>query len=255
MVILPTSRRGCQYSPQTFVATNLLRTGKVVTSAKRPAQGNPGGPLEFMAPRVGHTTNVSSATHAGHPEITEGESGRYEGINGQMCRSTNRAGPAGPEIWFRIIHAVVSGQNGASLATYREQEVEIALGPYGIIEDGQVGTLTRRIDAGQVVTVVPLTRGDLKKTIPRTPRVTELLRKAIEWRRQFDAGEVRNQAEIARGSESPTSGQTDPGIPSVRTIYNGGKCTGQRRRALFAGPVMFGFPDRPEMQSVLRSSL
>jgi hypothetical protein len=28
--------------------------------------------------------------------------------------------------------------------------------------------------------------------------VAELLRKAIEWRRQLDAGEVRNQAAIAR---------------------------------------------------------
>jgi ParB-like chromosome segregation protein Spo0J len=28
--------------------------------------------------------------------------------------------------------------------------------------------------------------------------VVELLRKAIEWRRQLDAGDVRNQAEIAR---------------------------------------------------------
>jgi hypothetical protein len=33
---------------------------------------------------------------------------------------------------------------------------------------------------------------------PKTPRVAELLRKAIEWRRQLDAGEVRNQAAIAR---------------------------------------------------------
>jgi ParB-like chromosome segregation protein Spo0J len=33
---------------------------------------------------------------------------------------------------------------------------------------------------------------------PKTPRVAELLRKAIEWPRQLDAGEVRNQAEIAR---------------------------------------------------------
>lgn len=33
---------------------------------------------------------------------------------------------------------------------------------------------------------------------PRTPRVVELLRKAQEWRRQLDAGEVPSQAEIAR---------------------------------------------------------
>ena len=33
---------------------------------------------------------------------------------------------------------------------------------------------------------------------PRTPRVVELLRKAREWQRQLDSGEVPNQAEIAR---------------------------------------------------------
>jgi len=32
---------------------------------------------------------------------------------------------------------------------------------------------------------------------PRTPRVVELLRKAIEWQRQLNAGEVRTQADIA----------------------------------------------------------
>ncbi|MCL5884366.1 MAG: hypothetical protein M1377_03300 [Deltaproteobacteria bacterium] len=69
----------------------------------------------------------------------------------------------------------------------------------GIVEDDRIGVLTRRIEADQVVSVVPLTRGNLDQpTGPKTPRVTELLRKAIEWRRQLDAGEVRNQAEIAR---------------------------------------------------------
>ncbi|MCL5884613.1 MAG: hypothetical protein M1377_04610 [Deltaproteobacteria bacterium] len=49
------------------------------------------------------------------------------------------------------------------------------------------------------MSAVPLTRGNLKQpTGPKTPHVTELLRKSIEWRRQHDAGEVRNQAEIAR---------------------------------------------------------
>ncbi|MDD5761194.1 MAG: hypothetical protein PHP88_01620 [bacterium] len=116
-----------------------------------------------------------------------------------MPRSTNRMRPTGTEIWFRILHAAVHGQNGAPLPPYREQEVEVALGPMGIFEDSHVGTLTRRIEAYQVVSVVPLTPGNLKQpTGPKTPRVTELLRKAIEWRRQLDAGEVRNQADISR---------------------------------------------------------
>jgi hypothetical protein len=162
--------------------------------------GNPiHGLGKVLAPRVGLTTNVSSATHPGHPEITEDESGRYEAASGCKSSSTNRSRAAGPEIWFRIVHAVLHGQNHPPLATYREQKVEIALGPIRIIEDGQVGNLTRQIEADQVVSVVPLTRCNLNPLMgPKTPRVTELLRKAIEWRHQLDAGEVRNRAEISR---------------------------------------------------------
>ena len=115
-----------------------------------------------------------------------------------MSRSTNRARAAGPEIWFRIVHSAVPSENCALLAAYREQEVEVAFGPMGVLEDCDVGTLTRRIDADQVVRVVPSARGTLKPTGPKSSRVAELLRMAIEWRRQIDAGEVQNNAEIAR---------------------------------------------------------
>jgi hypothetical protein len=117
-----------------------------------------------------------------------------------MCRSTNRRGSVlEPEVWFRIVHVAPEAQDGAPVAAYREQEVEIALSPIGIIEDGRVGTLTRRIETDQVVSVVPLTRGNLNQpTAHKTPRVTALLLRAIEWRRQIDAGEVENKAEIAR---------------------------------------------------------
>lgn len=152
-----------------------------------------------MAPRVGRTTNVSSATHPGHLEITVDESMLYEAESGRRSSSTNRSRATGPEIWFRIVHSTLHGQYGTPLATYSEQEVEIAFGPIGVLEDCDVGTLTRRIDADRVVRVVPPTRSNLKPpTYPNTPRVTELLRKAIEWQQQLDIGEVRNQADIAR---------------------------------------------------------
>ena len=62
-----------------------------------------------------------------------------------------------------------------------------------------MGTLTRRVAADRVVSAVPPRRGKAKPPRkPRPPRVAELLRKALEWRRQLGAGEVRNQAEIAR---------------------------------------------------------
>ena len=98
----------------------------------------------------------------------------------------------GPEIWFRIVHSAVPRENCAPREAYREQEVEVAFGSIDI------GILTRRIEADQGVHVVPSARAILKPTAPKTPRVTELLRKAIEWQRQLDAGEVPNKTEIAR---------------------------------------------------------
>jgi hypothetical protein len=69
----------------------------------------------------------------------------------------------------------------------------------GVLEDCDVGTLTRWIDADRIVRVVRPTRANLKPpTSPKTPRVTELPRKAIEWQQQLDIGEVRNRADIAR---------------------------------------------------------
>jgi hypothetical protein len=77
--------------------------------------------------------------------------------------------------------------------------VEIALGPNGAFEDGNVGTLTRRVLADRVVCAVPPRRGGPKPPREsRTPRVVELLRKAIEWQALLESGEARNQAAIAR---------------------------------------------------------
>lgn len=98
----------------------------------------------------------------------------------------------GPEIWFRIVHSAVPSENCALREAYREQEVEVSFGSIDI------GILTRRIEADQGVRVVPSTRAILKPTGPKTSRVTELLRMAMEWRRQIDAGEVQNKTEIAR---------------------------------------------------------
>jgi hypothetical protein len=116
-----------------------------------------------------------------------------------MSGSTNRSLPAGPEVWFRIVHSAVPRRIHAPSATYREQEVAVAFGPIGSFEDCDIGTLRRRIDADHAVRVVPLTQGNLKPPkVPKTPHVTELLRKAMAWRREIDTGEVRNQADISR---------------------------------------------------------
>lgn len=113
-----------------------------------------------------------------------------------MSRPTNRQ--AEPEVWFRIVHLAQDAQSDAPVAPYREQMVEIALGPKGAFVNGNFGTLTRRAPPGQVVSAVPPGRGDPKP--PReskTPRVVELLRKAIEWKDLLESGKVASQAEIA----------------------------------------------------------
>jgi len=51
----------------------------------------------------------------------------------QMSRSTNRQ--VDPEVWFRIFHLAQVGHPGAPVAAYREQTVEIALGPEGAFEN------------------------------------------------------------------------------------------------------------------------
>lgn len=116
------------------------------------------------------------------------------------CNSVRRGrGWAEPEIWFRIIHVAVDGHNGAHVAAYREQTVEIALGPKGAFENGNIGTLTRRVPADRVINALPpRTRNRKPPKAPRTPRVVELLRKAIEWQALLESGEVSNQAAIAR---------------------------------------------------------
>ena len=117
-----------------------------------------------------------------------------------MCRSTNRRSSAAePEIWFRIVYITPELWDLGQEATEREQTVEIALGPKGTFENGNIGTLMRRVPADRVLSAVPPWRGKPKRPQePKTPRVAELLRKAIEWRALLTSGEVSNQAAIAR---------------------------------------------------------
>jgi len=100
-------------------------------------------------------------------------------------------------VWFRIVHITLEGN--VSSATYREQTVEIALGPKGAFENGNIGILTRRVPSGQVVSAVPPARGKPKPAkVPRTPPVVEFLRKALEWQTLLASGQAKNQADIAR---------------------------------------------------------
>lgn len=119
-----------------------------------------------------------------------------------MCRSTNRPNVGEPEIWFRILHVAGDGHNplfGAPVATYREQAVEIVLGPKGEFENANVGVVTRRVAGERILSAAPRRRRAPKPPKePRTPRVVQLLQKAIEWQSLLTCGEVANRAEIAR---------------------------------------------------------
>ena len=100
-------------------------------------------------------------------------------------------------MWFRIIHVTL--ENAAGSTTYREQTVEVTLGPKDAFENGNIGPLTRRVPADRIVSAVPPPRGKPKPPkVPRTPRVVEFLRKAIEWQVLLESGEAKTQADIAR---------------------------------------------------------
>jgi hypothetical protein len=105
-----------------------------------------------------------------------------------------RPGWIQPEIYFRIVHAAQNGHSGTPVAAYREQTVEIALGPRGAFENGTIGALTRRAPPSRVARSIPLSKPARE---PKTPRVVELLRKANEWKALLESGEVASQAEIA----------------------------------------------------------
>ena len=99
----------------------------------------------------------------------------------------------------------VSADHVKGSVELRKQTIEVALGPEGAFENGNVGILTRRVPADRVVSAVPPPRHPPRPPEPprplhkpRTPPVVETLRKALKWRRQLDRGEVHNQADIAR---------------------------------------------------------
>ena len=123
--------------------------------------------------------------------------GRFAvGLSSLLCAI---GGLTEPEIWFRIVHITPELRDVRPEATDHDQTVEIALGPKGTFENGHVGTLTRRVLADRVVSAVPPRRTTpTRPKGPKTPRIVELLRKAIEWQALLESGEATSQAEVAR---------------------------------------------------------
>ncbi len=116
----------------------------------------------------------------------------------------------------------MDGHHVAPVAAYREQIVEVALGPKGAFEDGNIGTLTRRVAAGQIVSALPpRVRNRKPPKAPGMPRVVELLRKALEWQALLESGEVPSQAAIARRE----------GLTRARVTQVLWACSASRRRS------------------------
>jgi len=116
----------------------------------------------------------------------------------QASRYANRNKIAEPEVWFRIVH--LTPEDNSVFSGYQEQTVEIALGPKGAFENGNVGSFKRQIPFNEVVNAVPPRRSSKPRPhkTPRTPRVAELLRKAIEWQELIKSENGTSKADIAR---------------------------------------------------------
>jgi hypothetical protein len=93
-----------------------------------------------------------------------------------ICNSIrSRPGCVEPEAYFRIVHLTQDGHPGAPVAG--EQTVEIALGPKGAFENGNIGALRLRAPPSRVVSLASSSNPNRQES-PRL-RVAELLRKAI----------------------------------------------------------------------------
>lgn len=147
-------------------------------------------------PRCGVAVNGIGASLSRKPvQLPECNTARTATAGRQTRR--RRPGWAEPEVVFRIVH--VADSDARAPAAYRDQAVEVALGPNPAFPTGRVGALTRRVAAERVVTGAPPRRGKPRPPKePRPPRVAELLRKAQAWWAMLESGEVATQAEIAR---------------------------------------------------------
>ncbi|MBI1913131.1 MAG: hypothetical protein HYS21_14185 [Deltaproteobacteria bacterium] len=58
-----------------------------------------------------------------------------------------------PEVYIRIVH--VTPENTSYFSTLREQTVEIALGPKGVFENGNIGVVKKQVPPDEVVNAVP----------------------------------------------------------------------------------------------------
>lgn len=103
--------------------------------------------------------------------------------------------------------------------------------------------MTRRVATERVVSAVPRPRRAPKPLRePRTPRVVELLRKAMEWRDLIESGAAPNQADIAR-----REGITRARVTQIMSLL---RLAPEIRRHILALPMRVGRP--PVTERALR---
>ncbi len=151
-----------------------------------------------MARRVNHSTEFSSTGRHGRHVNQSTEFRRRSGTVARRRSRTNPRPTRTPEVWFRIVY--ITPRGGKFAFTEYRLTVEVSLGPWGAFEHSDIGRLERVIPAEQLVSAVPppRCRPSKPRKPPKPPKVVATLLKAMEWRRQLDAGEVASQADIAR---------------------------------------------------------
>ena len=115
-----------------------------------------------------------------------------------MLPSANRGPSRTPEAWFRIVYT--TPPHGKYSEDEYRLSVEVALGPWGAFESGNIGRFERTVTAKDLVSAVALRKCMIPRPSrpPKPPKVVATLQKAAEWRRQLDAGEIASQTAIAR---------------------------------------------------------
>jgi len=123
-------------------------------------------------------------------------------------RNSPRKRPAAPQVIFRAV-GLQDAEDGNESAHAR-QTVEVTLGPKATFKKGSVGRITRQVPADRPMPFAAPGRTRRKRKAhrvsksPTPPKMrrgssgAKFLRLAQEWQRQLDAGEIENQAAIAR---------------------------------------------------------
>jgi hypothetical protein len=81
-----------------------------------------------------------------------------------------RQGLVEPDVYIRIVHIAQVGRNNVSVATYREQTVEIAVESKGMVKNDPAANVTRRTTVERIVSAISLSGGTRCRPRSQNPR-------------------------------------------------------------------------------------